>query len=264
MNYETVYLQARKPVSYTHLDVYKRQVYDHDNNKEHINCLKQYLSRGTLLGRVDKSLMAQYQEEVAYWRKVLERVVETIKFLVSRGLPFRGENETIGSVKNGNFLGCIELIAKFDPFMADHLARYGNKGRGVPSYLSSTTVDELVLQLEGQVKMKIKEEVVQAKYFSIVVDSMPDVSNTDQLTFIVRYVLPDGTPVERFITFLPNTGHKGENLVEAVTTLIGSSGLDLNNCRGESYGNASNMSGCYKGCLLYTSRGSATHKSAGM
>ena len=25
-------------------------VYNHDNNKEHINCLKQYLSRGTVLG----------------------------------------------------------------------------------------------------------------------------------------------------------------------------------------------------------------------
>ena len=79
--------------------------------------------------------------------------------------------------------------------MADHLARYGNKWRGVPSYLSSITVDELVLQVEGQVKMKIKEEVVQAKYFSIVLDSTPDVSHTDLLTFIVCYVLPDALPV---------------------------------------------------------------------
>lgn len=69
-------------------------MYDHDN-KEHTSCLKQYVSRGTLLGRLDKSLIMHYQEEAAYWRKILECVVETINFLVLRGLPF---HDTIGLV----------------------------------------------------------------------------------------------------------------------------------------------------------------------
>jgi hypothetical protein len=59
------------------------------------------------------------------------------------------------------FLGCLELIAKFDPFMADHLARYGNKGRCIPSYLSSTIADEFILQLSHLLKNKIVTELKQ-------------------------------------------------------------------------------------------------------
>jgi len=81
---------------------------------------------------------------VQYWKNVLLRVVEVVKFLSSRGLPFHGENEILGSTNNGNFLGCIEFLCKFYPFIAGHVARFGNKGKGVPSYLSSTTVDEFL------------------------------------------------------------------------------------------------------------------------
>lgn len=58
------------------------------------------------------------------------RIVEVIKFLAARGLAFRGDDQKLGSKQNGNFLGIIELISKFDPFLAEHLARHGNKGKG--------------------------------------------------------------------------------------------------------------------------------------
>lgn len=42
-------------------------------------------------------------------------------------------------------------IYAFDPFMTDPLVMYAKKGRGVPSYLSST-IDEFVLQISVQGK----------------------------------------------------------------------------------------------------------------
>ncbi|XP_072225704.1 chromobox protein homolog 1-like [Leuresthes tenuis] len=42
-----------------------------------------------------------------------------------------------------------------------------------------------------------------AKYFSITVDSTPDVAHVDQLTFVLRYVSPEGHSRERFLKFLP-------------------------------------------------------------
>lgn len=124
-----------------------------------------------------------------------------------------------GQKKNGNFLGYIELINKFDPLMAEHLARCGNKGRGVHSYLSSTNINEFILQLSHQVNNKIKEEAQHAKYCFIVVDISPDVSHTHHLTFLICYVLPDSTPVGCFI-FLPNIGHTSKDLAGAVMTII--------------------------------------------
>ena len=75
---------------------------------------------------------------------MLERVVATIKFLTERSLAFQGNNQVIGSPSNGNFLGTLESLSQFDPFLAAHLEKYGNKGKGSVSYLSSTTCDQLI------------------------------------------------------------------------------------------------------------------------
>jgi len=45
-----------------------------------------------------------------YWRTLLGRIIEVIKFLSERGLAFRSSDEIIGSPDNGNYLGLLELI----------------------------------------------------------------------------------------------------------------------------------------------------------
>jgi len=191
--------------------------------------------------------VTQFQNEKSYWRDVLKPVVETVKFLAERGLPFRGTDETFGSETNGNYLGILELIAKFDSFLCEHIKRFGGAGRGVTSYLSKTTCEEFIQLLAMKVEASIISEIKLAKYFSISVDSTPDVAHADQLTFIVRYVLPNGKPVERFIRFIELHGHGSENMEAVVTKLIEDLGLDVSNLRGQSYNNAANMSGIYSG-----------------
>ena len=71
-------------------------------------------------------------------------------------------------------------------------------------------------------------------------------SHVDQLTVVIHYVLPNGIK-ERFLGFLPITSHTGENLEEAVITYLKDINIDITNCRGQSYDDASNMSGKYKG-----------------
>ena len=56
-------------------------------------------------------------------KTVLHRVVAVVKFLAIRGLVFRGSEEKIDSLTNGNFLGIIELISQYDPFLAEHLVK---------------------------------------------------------------------------------------------------------------------------------------------
>ena len=43
------------------------------------------------------------------------------------------------------YLGCLELLSEYDPFLAQHIEKYGNRGRGNPSFLSSTICEEFVL-----------------------------------------------------------------------------------------------------------------------
>ena len=86
----------------------------------------------------EKNVRRQQDAEGKYWKEVLRRIVAVIKFLIERGLAFRGENELFGSSSNGNYVRLLELIAQFDPFLKEHIEKYGQKGRGTTSYLSST------------------------------------------------------------------------------------------------------------------------------
>ena len=96
-----------------------------------------YLIRHNKNASIDSLLIEQHRSEQEYWHKVLTRVESVIRFFASRGLPFRGENQIIGSAKNGNYLGVLELLSEFDSFLEEHLKMYGNPGKGNPSYLSA-------------------------------------------------------------------------------------------------------------------------------
>lgn len=218
----------------------------HENLNCHRAALLTYLTRkgeSTLNTKLEKQII----KEQKYWRQVLQRIVAVVSTLAERGLPFRGTEEKFDSPQNGNFLGLLELIAQFDPFLADHISRYGNSGK--PSYLSKTICNEIIDLMAEKVRNSIFEDLRKAGYFSLSVDSTPDYSHIDQLTVIVRYVSPhDGYPVERFLTFISIENNSGENLANLIFNyIINECKIDFNKCRRQSYDNAANMSGRYKG-----------------
>ena len=86
-------------------------------------------------GCLDSQLVSQIEEEQKYWSSLSKRIIEVVKFLAECGLAFCGSDEKIGSHNNGNYLGLLELLAKFDPFMAEHIKAHANKGKGHTSYL---------------------------------------------------------------------------------------------------------------------------------
>jgi hypothetical protein len=155
---------------------------------------------------------------------MLERHVKNIyrsceKFSI-QGIRFRGHIYGLGSTHTGEFEMAVELIAEFDPFLAKHIEIYGNEGKGNTSYLSYQTCKEFIsIMAEKEVKY-IVDEVKEGKYFSTILDSTPDIINVDQLYFVVRYLSKCGFPVERFICFLSNPGHKSEELATALLGLL--------------------------------------------
>ena len=177
-----------------------------------------------------------------YWRQVLKRVVAVIRFFSERGLTFRGDNGIFRSVYNGYYLGVLQLLAQFAPFLAEHIQTRCNPGRGNTNYLSSTICDEFMMMLGDRILTTICCEIKSTKYFSIMLDSTSDHSHTDQLTFIVRYVNQGGEVLERFLKCVPIISHTGENLEQCVLDTLSELDLNLGNCRGQSYNSAANMS----------------------
>jgi hypothetical protein len=205
-----------------------------------------YYSRLKVSGRPDTQLAIQFINDRQYCKEVLKTIIAVIKLLASRGLPLTGDNQTIGSVRNGNHLGIMKLLSQFDPFLCEHIKKYGTAGKGITSYFSVTICEEFRELMGSKVLAAIVIKIQKAKCFSISVDSTPDVTQIDQLTFVFRYV-KNAIPKERFLQFIPVHGHKADHLADVVTSFLKYNNISLINSRGQPYDNAANMSGHYSG-----------------
>ncbi|XP_065667844.1 zinc finger MYM-type protein 1-like [Hydra vulgaris] len=207
----------------------KLTIFSHENSKEHIQCMIKWIEFIKQNTHVD-----EYMNSCGY------------SFLAGRGLAFRGHNEVIGSSNNGNYLGMLELLTQFDPVLKQHIDTFANKGKGNVNYLSKTICEELIDIMSQKVLTDIITEIKKAKYWGTIVDSTSDISHVDQLSVIFRYYLNDHV-YERFFCFLQIKSHDGKSLITDILDLLERNDIDITNCWGQAYDNASNMSGKYSG-----------------
>lgn len=125
-------------------------IQQHETTKYHSEAARLYVKRSLEAGKLNSLLTKQINDEVQYWRDVLKRVFTVVSFLASRGLPLRGSNQHIGSVNNGNYLGIMELISEYDPFLRSHIDNYANRGKGRESlyarFVEASTSLKLLIQ----------------------------------------------------------------------------------------------------------------------
>lgn len=227
----------------------------HERNKNHyINTTKWFEMKNNLSSSntLDNEFLAIFEKEKQHWRNVLIRIVAAIKFLCKRSLAFRGKSDIILTKNNGNFLGLIEMLAEFDPTMIEHISRIKNKETH-DHYLSHQIQDELIQIIAEQVKENILSKIKQSKYYSIIMDSTPDINHQEQVSIVIRIVhmnseeSPDPSIKEYFLTFINVHSTTGLNLSNILINQLNISNLKLSDCRGQSYDNGANMIGPYKG-----------------
>lgn len=128
--------------------------------------------RQSSLGKLETLFSQQIDEEKKYWRNVLQRVAAVVRSLACNGLALRGHTEKFCSTENsGNFIMAMKLIAEFDPFLAQHIDKYGNPRKGRTSYLSAFTYEQFINLMAEKDTTQIIEEIKSAKYYSVIVDS---------------------------------------------------------------------------------------------
>jgi hypothetical protein len=170
-------------------------------------------------------------------------VAAVVRSLPCNGLLFRGHTENSASRPSGNVIMALKLIAEFASILA--VAKNENPGRGHTSYLSLFIYEQFNELMANKVTKQITEEVKCVKYYSIIVDSTPDILHVDKLAVIPGYVKEAGFPVERFLLLFPSTGHKSVQLFQAVFSTLEMYHLNNANCRGQMYENTPNMAAPY-------------------
>ena len=162
--------------------------------------------------------------------------------------------------EKGNFLSCLELISRHNKTLKNHLetvARHQNKGTRMQAhYLSGQSQNEFISECATLVQEAVVKEAKDAVYFTIITDGIPDVSHTEQITFILRFVrFNSGTMIwevkERFLCVEDMEKKKGPDIAYLICNALAKVNLDLQKLRHQGYDNCSNMPGIYNGAQAH-------------
>lgn len=223
---------------------------EHENSAEHRKCyvtwkeMEMRLIKGKTL---DDELQRGISAEKEKWRYILKVIIDVVLFCAKNNLALRGGVEKIGHRKSGIFLSTVELLAKHNLQMKEHVSSIT---KGSLSYFSPTIQNEVISALGSAVKNKIMAKILQAKYYSISFDCTPDISHQEQMSEIVRYVDTNNgkcTVEESFLAFIKTDEKTGSGLTDEIVNKLSKDGLILSDCRGQSYDNGANMAGKYQG-----------------
>ena len=177
------------------------------------------LSNLTSMLEIDASLLTDKQKQLDFYMAVLDKIFCVTIYLGSRGLAFRGhcfegQDEFMETSENsGNFLEILHLVALFDPVVAKHLSSSKQKGK----YTSPRIENQIIGSIAHLVCSKI-DKFHEAKIFSVILDTTPNVSHLDQLAFSIHYV-KDTHPNEKFICFTDKAHATANYFLEKLTCL---------------------------------------------
>ena len=94
----------------------------------------------------------------------------------------------------------------------------------------------------------IVSDIKKARFFTVLADETADVSNTEQMSIVLRYVDNECNIKEDFIQFTScRTGISGEALSTNIISVLQKLGLDINLLRGQGDDGAGSMAGCRSG-----------------
>ena len=193
---------------------------------------------------IDAQLSAHLSSDQKQNRSMFMKLLCAIQFLARQGLPFRGHKQVNIEVFGGNLYQLLLVQAKDTPRMISWLER---KEYTFPFNEIITSMGQCVLQ-------KILAEVCTALWFSIIIDEATDVAHNKQMSVSVRWVDNYYDIYERTLGLiqLPNTA--AETIFRAAKDVLIRCSLPINQCRGQAYDGAANMSGIRKGVQVYSGR----------
>ena len=108
------------------------------------------------------------------WRQVLTRLLDVAKFLMKQKLPLRGHRDVYSSNK-GNFIELVEFMSRSESVLGkDYFKRVNDN-----QWYLSLKIQNKFKSLGNHVKENILDPIRKPNYFAIIIDSTPDISNTD-------------------------------------------------------------------------------------
>ena len=142
------------------------------------------------------------------------------------------------------FLAVIRLLAEYDVILAEHLQSTKEKPKSV-TYFSNRSQNEIIDL--GKTIEKKNSEIKDVKYFTIMLDSIPDIGHKEQVLEIFRYVHVDENrkvkTKEVFLGLFRVDIKDAGSLVNKILQKLEQNKIPLIDCRGQTYDNTAVMAG---------------------
>lgn len=137
-------------------------------------------------------------------KKVIESLLKIIILCGKQGLPLGGHRDDCVDFEHGNadsnqgnFIELVHFRAETDEVLGNHLK---NAPRNA-LYTSKAIQNSLIDVVRQRILQDIISEVKQAQYYTIIADEVTDLSNKEQLSLTLRYVM-NGRVKEVFVDFI--------------------------------------------------------------
>ncbi|KAF0934874.1 hypothetical protein E2562_028877, partial [Oryza meyeriana var. granulata] len=164
-------------------------------------------------------------------------------WLTFQGCPFRGHDESPGSLNRGNFLEMLKLLASYNKEVNEVVLENAPKNA---KYTSPDVQKEILSILAQKVQKSIREEIGNSK-FCIMVDEARDESKKEQMAIVLRFVNKEGLIKERFLDLIHVSDTTALTLKESICAVLSANGLSIQDIRGQGYDGATNMRGEWNG-----------------
>lgn len=140
-----------------------------------------------------------------------------------------------------NFDNLLSLRAADSVDLKSWLSRSGYK------WTSPAIRNELIQDMALSLLRSYKQDLIDAKYFAIMLDETTDTSNKEQASFCFRYVSTDLIVNETFVGYYETSATDADTLYKLTDDVLKRFQLCLENCRGQCFDGASNMAGHISG-----------------
>ncbi|KAI5677467.1 hypothetical protein M9H77_08417 [Catharanthus roseus] len=198
-------------------------------NSPHSGAVIQLLGFKNQRQNVEYVLSKQSSQTEIEYRARLTAVVKVIRFLLSQGLAFRGNDESINSIRRGNFLELTKWYCE----ESEEVNKVMNLNAPGNNQLTSPKIQkEIVNACATEVRQAIVNEIGD-KFFSLLVDEARDSSVKEQLSIVLRFVNDNGEVVERFLGVVHVSDTSARTLKNSIDDFFAINGLSISKLRGQ-------------------------------